>query len=80
MKINHDKRKKRVSRVRVKYPLGYSLGDHNILEGNSFKYLGIILRSHLNWVEQLIYRVPKAWKALHFVMRVVKKGNRNTQF
>jgi len=23
--------------------------------------------------------VQKAWKALHFVMRVLKKGNRNTK-
>jgi len=41
--------------------------------------LGIIERSDLNWVDQLNYRVQKAWKALHFVMCVVKKGNRNTQ-
>ena len=41
--------------------------------------MGIILRSDLNWVDQLNYRVQKALKAINFVMRVVKKGNRNTQ-
>jgi hypothetical protein len=41
--------------------------------------LGIILRNELNWVDQANYRARKAWKALHFVMRVLKKGNRNTK-
>jgi len=41
--------------------------------------LGTILRNDLNWVAQVNYTVQKAWKALHFVMRVLKKGNRNTQ-
>ena len=41
--------------------------------------MGIILLSDLNWMDQLNYRVQKALKAIHFVMRVVKKGNRNTQ-
>jgi len=30
-------------------------------------------------VEQVNYIEQKAWKALHFVMRVLKKGNRNTK-
>jgi hypothetical protein len=37
--------------------------------------LGIILRSNLNWEDQVNYAVQKAWKALHFVMGVLKKGN-----
>ena len=57
----------------VKNPLGYSLGDQKILEASSCKYLGIILRSDLNWVDQVNYTVQKAWKALHFVMCVLKK-------
>jgi hypothetical protein len=28
-------------------------------------------------VDQINYTTPKAWKALYFVMRVLKKGNRN---
>ena len=64
---------------KVKNPLGYSLCDQKIPEASSCKYLGIILRSDLNWADQVNYRVQKAWKALHFVMRVLKKGNRNTK-
>jgi len=41
--------------------------------------LGIILRSDLNWVDQVNYTAQKAWKALNFVTRVLKKGNRNTK-
>ena len=44
-----------------------------IPEASSCKYFGIILRSDLNWVDQVIYLVQKTWKALHFVMRVLKK-------
>jgi len=42
-------------------------------------YLGMILRSYLNWVNQVNYIAQKARKALHFVMRVLKKGGRNTK-
>jgi len=65
------------TRTWVKNSLGYSLGDQKIPERSSCKYLRIILRSDLNWMDQVNYRAQKAWKALHFVMRVVKKGNRN---
>jgi len=30
-------------------------------------------------VDQLNYTAQKAWKALHFDMHVLKKGNRNTK-
>ena len=33
----------------------------------------------MNWVDQVNYTAQKAWKALHFVMRVLKEGNRNTK-
>ena len=78
MKINPGKSKAiRFTRARVNNPLGYSLGDQKILEASSCKYLEIILRSDLNWVDQVNYTAQKAWKALHFVMHVLKKGNRN---
>ena len=67
----------RFTRAWAKNPLDYSLGDHIIPEASSCKYYGIILRSDLNWVDQVIYLVQKTWKALHFVMCVLKKGNRN---
>ena len=63
----------------IKNPLGYSLGDQKILEASSCKYLGIIIWSDLNWVDQVNYTVQKAWKAFDFVMHVLKKANRNTK-
>jgi len=47
----------------VKNPLGYSLGDQKIPEANS-KYLGIILRSDLNWVDQVNCTVQKPGRHL----------------
>jgi len=44
MKINPGESKViRFTSVLVKNPLGYSLGDQNILEASRCKYLGIIL-------------------------------------
>jgi len=75
MKINPSKCKAvRFTRARVKDPLNYTLGDQLIPEASSCKYLGIILRSHLSWADHVNYTVKKAWKALHFIMRILKKG------
>jgi len=80
MKINLGKSKAiRLSRAQVKNPLGYCLGDQKIPEASSCKYLEIILRSDLNSVDQVNYAAKTAWKALRFVMRVLKKGNKNTK-
>jgi hypothetical protein len=80
MKINTGKSKAvSFTRARVKKPLKYCLGDHRVPEASSCKYLGIIIRSDLSWADQVNYTVRKAWKALHFVMRVLKKGNSNTK-
>jgi len=71
----------RFTRARVKNPLNYSLMGILLvlLEASCCKYLGIILRSDLSWVDQVKYTVEKAWKALHFTMRILKKGNSNTK-
>jgi len=62
MKVNPGKSKAiRFVDAQVKNPLGYSLGDQKIPETSSCKYLGIILRSDLNWVVQINYIVQKAW-------------------
>jgi len=54
MKVNPVKCKAiRFARARVKNPLGYSFGDQKFPEASSCKYLGIILRSDLNWVDQV---------------------------
>ena len=51
----------------------------NIVEVSNCKYLGIILRNDLNWVDQVSCTVLEAWKAFHFTMRVLKKGISNTK-
>jgi len=44
-----------------------------------YEYLGIIIRSDLNWEDHVSYSLRKAWKALHFTMSILKKGNNNTK-
>jgi len=80
MKINPSKSKAvRFSTARIKNPLNYSLLGTLILEASSCIYLGIILRSDLIWEDQVNYTVKKAWKALHFIMRILKKGKSNSK-
>ena len=56
MRINPSKSKAvRFMRARSMDPLNYSLMDTLILEASSCKYLGIILRSDLSWVDQVNY-------------------------
>jgi len=60
MKINPGKSKAiRFTTARFKNLLGYSLGDQKIPEASNCKYLGIILRSDLNWVDQVNYKAQK---------------------
>jgi hypothetical protein len=80
METNPSKSKAiRFTRARVKDPLNYSLMDTLIPEASSCKYLGIILRSELSWADQVNYMVKKAWKVLHFTMRILKNRNSNTK-
>jgi hypothetical protein len=53
-------------------------GTKRIPEVSSSKYLGLIFLSDLTWADQANYTVQKAWKALHFIVHVLKKGNSNT--
>ena len=79
-RINPSKsRAVRFTRARSKDPLNYSLVDTLIPEASICKYLGIILRSNLSWADQVNYTVKKAYKALHFTMRIFKRGNGNTK-
>jgi len=74
IKINPNKSKSvRFTRARVNDPLHYSAMDALIPEASSCKYLGIILRSDLSWADQVNYTVKKAWRALQFTMRILKK-------
>jgi hypothetical protein len=78
MKINPNKSKAiSFTRARVKDPLSYSIKDQNIPEANFCKYLGIVIRSDLSWADQVNFTVQKAWRALHFVMRIVKRSNKH---
>jgi hypothetical protein len=78
MGINPSKSKAvRFTRARSNDPLNYSLMYALIPEARNYKYLGIILRSDLSWADQVNYTVKKAWKALHFIMRILNKGNSN---
>ena len=80
MKINPGKCKAvRFMRAWVKDPLNYTLGNQSIPESNSCKYLGIIICSDLSWANHVNYMVKKAWRALHFIMRILKKGNSSTK-
>jgi len=80
MKIHPGKCKAvRFTGARVNGPLCYTLEDQLISEESSCKYLGIISRSDLGWADHVIYTAKKAWKALHFTTRVLKKGNSSTK-
>jgi hypothetical protein len=73
MKIYRSKSKTiRFTTTRVKDPLNYSLMGTLIPEASSCKYLGIILRNDLSWADQVNYAVKKAYKALHFTIRILK--------
>ena len=41
--------------------------------------MGIILGSDLSWADHVNYTVEKAWKALPFINRILKKGNSSTK-
>jgi hypothetical protein len=79
IRINPGKSKSvSFAKARVRARIKYYFGNQLILVANSFKYLGIIIRSNLNWADHVNYTSRKAWKA-HFVMRILKKGNSNTK-
>jgi hypothetical protein len=78
MKINPDKSKAvSFTKARVKERLRYYYGEQLIPEASSLKYLGIIIRNDLNWADHVNYTLRKAWKALHFIMRILRKVNNN---
>jgi len=61
MKINLGKSKAvSFTKARVKKQIRYYFGDQLILEASSFKYLGIIICSDLNWADDANYTLQKA--------------------
>jgi hypothetical protein len=80
MKTNPGKSKVvSFTRAWLEYPLNYFWGDQRILEVNSCKHLGVILCSDLSWADQVNYTIQIAWKTIHFIMRILKKGNGDTK-
>jgi len=80
MKTNPGKSKAAsFTQRRVKELIWFYFGDQLLPEASSFKYLGIIISSHLNWADHVNYTLRKAKKALHFIMSTLKKGNNNTK-
>jgi len=77
-KINPGKGKSvSFTTAKTKERIRYYFGDQLIPEASSFKYLGIIIRSDLNWADHVNYTLRKALMALHFIMRILKKRNNN---
>ncbi|KAJ4446635.1 hypothetical protein ANN_13332 [Periplaneta americana] len=76
MKINSLK-SKAVSFTKKgnKIVASYTLGGETIPEVNKCKYLGITFSSDLGWGEHVTDTAGKAWRALHIVMRVLRKGS-----
>ena len=66
MKINPDKSKAvSCTEGRVKEQIMYYFGDQLIPERSSFKYLGIIIRSDVNWEDHVNYTLRKHGR--HFI-------------
>jgi hypothetical protein len=81
MKVNPGKSKAvSFTRARVKDPLNNFLVNQRIPDANSCSYLGIIWCSGLSWADQMNYTVQRAWKALHLIMPVLRKGNSKKKF
>ena len=78
MKINLGKSKAvSFTKAKVKKQIRYYFWGQLILEASSFKYSGIIICNDLNWADDVNYTLQRAWKALHFIMHTLKKGNDN---
>ena len=75
MKINPGQSKAvSFTKARLKERIRYCFGDQLVAERSSFKCVGIIICSDLNWADRVNYRLRKAWKALNFVMLTFKRG------
>jgi hypothetical protein len=59
--------------------LNYKLREVLIPQEQYCKYLGIYLNSSLGWAEQISNVTAKAWRSLHFIARILKKGSSKTK-
>jgi hypothetical protein len=53
--------------------------DELLPVASSLNYLGIIIDNDLILADHGNYALRKVWKALHFIMRLLKNGNNNTK-
>jgi len=75
MKINPGKSKSAsFTKARSKEGIRHYFGDQLIPEASSFKYLGIIIRSDLNWPDLVNYTLRKEWTANLFHNVYTQKG------
>jgi len=78
MKINPDKSKAlSFTKSGIKERISYYFGEQLVPEASSYKYFGIIIRNDLTWADHVNYTLRKAWTALPFIVRILKKGNNN---
>jgi len=78
MKVNPRKSKaESFTEARVKELIRYYFGDQLIPEASSCKYLGMIIHSDLHRADHINYTLRKAWKALNFIMLILKKVGRD---
>jgi hypothetical protein len=43
-----------------------------VMGHSNCKYLGIILHNDFSWADEINYTVKEAWKALHFIVCIIK--------
>ncbi|KAJ4447467.1 hypothetical protein ANN_09474 [Periplaneta americana] len=76
MKINGSKSKSIIfCKTREETSLNYEFSGVVIPQEQCCKYLGVYLNSKLSWGEHVDNVTGKAWRALHFIMRILRKAN-----
>ncbi|KAJ4432824.1 hypothetical protein ANN_21463 [Periplaneta americana] len=76
MKINGSKSKSiTFCKTREETTLNYEFSGVVIPQEQCCKYLGVYLNSKLSWGEHVDNVTGKAWRALHFIMRILRKAS-----
>ncbi|KAJ4441739.1 hypothetical protein ANN_11597 [Periplaneta americana] len=76
MKINGSKSKSiTFCKTREETSLNYEFSGVVIPQEQCCKYLGVYLNSKLSWGEHVDNVTGKAWRALHFIMRILRKAS-----
>ncbi|KAJ4430057.1 hypothetical protein ANN_22265 [Periplaneta americana] len=76
MKINGSKSKSiTFCKTRGETSLNYEFSGVVIPQVQCCKYLGVYLNSKLSWGEHVDNVTGKAWRALHFIMKILRKAS-----